>query len=146
MRICEVCSVEYRCVCGWMLTLECVCGGEGKTVGLLLCYSPSFPLQTVFLTGPAARLVTSKLQRASCLLSLHHWDYKCMQSNLVFFLGGGMLEFELRSLSLNSNCSFLPTESSCQPHQVTTDVVSSPPLKGKIKVFHAWCYLSRPNS
>lgn len=125
MSICEVCSVEYRCMCGWMLTLKCACGGEGETVGLLLCYSPSFPLQTVFLTGPAARLVTSKLQRASCLLSLHHWDYKCMQSNLGFYWVG--LEFELRSLSLNSNRSFLPTEPSHQPHQVTTDVVPPPP-------------------
>lgn len=83
-------------------------------VGILFYQSPSFPLETGFLTGLAARQPTSNPQRSSCLLSLHPWDYKCMQSYLDFFFFVGMLGFELRSVSLSHKHSFLPTEPSPQ--------------------------------
>lgn len=49
MSICEVCSVEYRYMCGWMLTLECVCGGEGKTVVSCSVILHPSPLRQCFL-------------------------------------------------------------------------------------------------
>lgn len=119
-------------MCGWILTLECVCGGEGKTVGIPFCHSPSFPRETVFLLDlelgwyPASSReppVSSPSITGITNACSHTW---------IFFVW--LLEFEFRSLSLNSKCSFLPTETSRQPHQVTTDVVSFFLTLGKIKV------------
>lgn len=59
----------------------------------------------------------------------------CSHTWIFFFVW--LLEFEFRSLSLNRKHSFLPTETSRQPHQVTTDVVSFFLTLGKIKVFHS---------
>lgn len=90
----EVCTHVYV----WISAYICSCGGQGKTLEVLLHHSPPYLLQTVSLTGPEAELATRKLEQSSCLCSLEHWITGTLRNIPRILLG--FWNFELMSPGL----------------------------------------------
>lgn len=72
----------YVCICGWwwwymcvvcscMCTSACACRSQERTLSVLPYHSPPYSFEMRFLIEPGVRLVTSKVQWASCLCFPH---------------------------------------------------------------------------
>lgn len=61
------------------------CEGQTKVVGILLCDSLIYSLDSGSLTEPGARLVARRLYQSSCLQPSQGWSYRCIHGHTWLF-------------------------------------------------------------
>jgi hypothetical protein len=89
-----VCSPVSVCVCVCVSVAcarACLCRGQRRASGFLLCHSSSNSLETGFLTEIVSRLMAPKSQKSSCLCP----DSPELDRHVVtgaFYIGAGDLD------------------------------------------------------